>query len=93
VSERIMKAIKELRDFLFETVYFSPAAREELIKTEKILKDLYAYTLEHPLGYVKEYPAGDLLEKRVVDVIAGMTDSYALALYEKVFFPRSWPIV
>jgi dGTPase len=49
--------------------------------------------LEHPLGYVKDYPAGDPLETRAADVIAGMTDSYALALYEKVFFPRSWPIV
>ncbi len=93
MSDRIMKAVKELRDFLYENVYFSPAAREELAKTEKILRDLYAYTLEHPAGYVKDYPAGDPLETRAADVIAGMTDSYALALYEKVFFPRSWPII
>ena len=93
MSDRILKAVKELRDFLYEKVYFSPAAREELAKTEKILRDLYAFTLRHPEGYVKDYPAGDPLETRAGDVIAGMTDSYALALYEKVFFPRSWPII
>ena len=93
MSERIMKAVKELRNFLYETVYYSPTAKEELVKTEKILRDLYSYALEHPEDYIKDYPPGDSLEMRAADFIAGMTDSYALALYEKIFFPHSWPIV
>ena len=92
-GERILKAIKDLRDFLYEKVYFCPSARVELVKTEKILKDLYAYVLENPAEYVRDYPGGDSLEKRAVDFIAGMTDSFALAMYEKVFFPRAWPII
>lgn len=93
LSERILKAIKDLRDFLYEKVYFCPSARVELVKTEKILKDLYAYVLENPAEYVRDYPGGDSLEKRAVDFIAGMTDSFALAMYEKVFFPHAWPII
>lgn len=92
MSEEIMRAMLELREFLYEKVYFNLFAREELKKTEKILTDLYHYFLKNPEDYVKDYPAGDSLEKRVTDFIAGMTDRYALALYEKIFFPRPWPL-
>ncbi len=90
MSDEIMKAVVELRDFLYERVYFDPSSREELRKTGKILRDMFGYLVEHPEGYIKDYPAGDPLEKRVGDFIAGMTDRYALTLYEKIFFPRSW---
>jgi len=90
MSDEIMKAVVELRDFLYERVYFDPSSREELRKTGKILRDMFGYLIEHPEGYIKDYPAGDPLEKRVGDFIAGMTDRYALTLYEKIFFPRSW---
>ena len=90
MSDEIMKAVVELRDFLYERVYFNPVAREELRKTEKIIRDLFAYVTAHPDGYIKDYPAGDPLETRVGDFIAGMSDRFALTLYEEIFFPRSW---
>lgn len=90
MSKEILKGIIELRDFLYERVYFSPDSRGELEKTKKILSDLYEYLLKNPGDYIKPYPAGDPLEKRVGDFIAGMTDRYALGLYEKIFFPHSW---
>ena len=91
MSKEIRDAVIELRDFLYERVYFSPQSREELDKTRKIITDLYQYLLKTPGDYIKPYPQGDSLEKRVGDFIAGMSDSYALALYEKLFFPHSWP--
>ncbi|MEN6310688.1 MAG: hypothetical protein ABFD80_04030 [Acidobacteriota bacterium] len=30
---------------------------------------------------------------RAGDFIAGMTDRYAMALYEQLFLPRAWPIL
>jgi dGTPase len=90
MSDEIMKAVVELRDFLYERVYFNTSSREELRKTEKIIRDLFGWLREHPGGYIKDYPAGDPLEKRVGDFIAGMTDRYALTLYETIFFPQSW---
>jgi len=93
LSEEIEEAIMKLRDFLYERVYFSPDSRDELEKTEKILTDLYQFFLKKPDDYVKPYPEGDSLEKRAADFIAGMTDRYALGLYEKIFFPRSMPVV
>lgn len=91
MSEEILEAVVELRNFLYERVYFSPSARDEIEKTEKILTDIYEYLLDSPGDFIKPYPKGDSLEKRLGDFIAGMTDRYALGLYEKLFFPRSWP--
>jgi len=91
MSEEIMEAVIELRDFLYDKVYFNPQSKIEIEKAKKILVDLYHYLLENPGEYAKPYPKGDPLEKRVGDFIAGMSDRYALGLYEKLFFPRSWP--
>ncbi len=91
MSKEIGKAVTELRDFLYDRVYLNPQARSEIEKAEKIITDLYEYILKNPDDYIKSYPQGDSLEKRAGDFIAGMTDRYALGLYEKLFFPRSWP--
>jgi dGTPase len=93
MSGKIAAGVEELRAFLYERVYFNPAASAELRKTEKIMTDLFAYLMENPGDLVKPYPEGDSLERRVGDAIAGMTDLYALRLYEKLFFPRSWPVL
>ena len=93
MSDRIMRAVVELREFLYQNVYFNSAAREELRKTEKIIRDLFAYVMERPEDYIKPYPAGDPAVVRAGDFIAGMTDRYAMALYELLFLPKSWPIL
>jgi dGTPase len=85
MSEEIYAAVIELRDFLYERVYFSPEAKEMTSKVEEILCDLYAHLVENPADYVKSYPEGDSLEQRVRDFIAGMTDLYALRLYQDLF--------
>ncbi len=93
MSEVIAEGVEELREFLYDRVYFNPAASAELKKTEKIMRDLFAHLMENPGDLIKPYPEGDSLERRVGDAIAGMTDLYALRLYEKFFFPRSWPVL
>jgi dGTPase len=91
MSREVSEAVVELRDFLYDKVYFNPQSRRELEKTEKILTDLYNYLINNPGDTIKPYPDGDPVENRVGDFIAGMTDRYALSLYEKIFFPLSWP--
>lgn len=89
MSQKIETAILELRDFLYERVYFNTDSRQELQKTEKILTDLYRYILKKPGQFIKPYPQIDPPEKRAGDFIAGMTDRFALKLYEELFFPLS----
>jgi dGTPase len=92
MSKDMTAAVYELRDFLYAAVYMSDFARKEFEKARKLLTDLYRYALENPTDYIKDYPKGDSLEKRAGDFIAGMSDRYAIALYEELFFPSSSPI-
>lgn len=87
MSGKMNQAMMELRDFLYDRVYFSPAAAAQNEKIDKILTDLFEHIMVHPQKYVKPYPKGDSQKKRVVDFIAGMTDFYALNLFEEIFFP------
>jgi len=90
MSEEVLAALVDLREFLYRKVYSSSFARAEVEKAKKILTDLYHYVLATPDDYIKPFPRGDSKERRAADFIAGMTDLYALALFEKLFFPQSW---
>ncbi len=91
MSPEMMESTIALRDFLYDRVYLSQHAQAEHFKARKILIDLYRFILANPAGYLKAYPPGDPPEKRAGDFIASMSDRYALALFEKLFFLRAWP--
>ncbi len=90
MSPDTMGAVVELGEFLYERVYGSPFALDEVVKAKKILTDLFRYVHDHPADYVKPYPAGDSLLRRTADFVAGMTDLYAIALFKQLFFPHYW---
>ncbi len=92
MSKAMTAAVVELRDFLYNHVYMSDFARKEFEKARKILTDLFRFVLDNPDGYLKDYPKGDSPEKRAGDFIASMSDRYAIALFEKLFFPSSSPL-
>jgi len=93
LSPSVFAALDALRDFLFEQVYMRETARGEHEKAVKLIRDLFAYYLEHPEEIPPEYhqAPGDL-PTRVADYIAGMTDRYALRTYERLFLPQGWLI-
>ncbi len=92
MSKEIYEAVNYLRDFLYENVYSYKAKVEQEKKAEKILLDIFYYLRENPEDYIAPYPEGDSLERRIADFIAGMTDRYALRLYEKLFLPEPWAV-
>jgi dGTPase len=91
LSGRVLQALDELRDFLFDRVYLRPEARGEQRKAVEVVRALFSYYLEHPEAVPAEYRTtpGDL-PTRVADYIAGMTDRFALRTYEDLFLPRGW---
>jgi len=91
LSERVFRALDELRDFMFEQVYLREGARGEHERAMKLLRDLFSHYLEHPDELPPEYhrTPGDL-PTRVADFVSGMTDRYALRTYERLFLPRGW---
>jgi dGTPase len=91
LSDEAFRALDTLRDFLFERVYLRDEARSEQDKAIALVRSLFAYYLDHPEQVPEEYhrAPGDL-PTRVADYIAGMTDRYALRVYEQLFLPQGW---
>lgn len=90
-----MEATLDLREFLYQNVYESEKVHREFLKAKKILEELYYHMLERDTPIDKEtkaYSPDTPKERIVCDFIAGMTDRYALNLYESVFIPKPWMI-
>jgi dGTPase len=91
MSERVARALDVLRDFMFERVYLRQEAHEQQEKAIGVIRSLFAHYLDHPEEIPSEYrSAPDDLPTQVVDYIAGMTDRYALRIYERLFLPQGW---
>jgi dGTPase len=95
MSDEISAATYALRDFLFESVYESGKIINEFKKAQKVLRDLYAYYLEHIEEVYMHIPKEEKVNKHriVCDFIAGMTDRFALMTYEKLFLPQQWTVL
>lgn len=96
LSSEVHEAASGLRDFLYERVYDNPAIHNDFIKASKILQELYERFMSEPETFAKKINNPALDEKIDVlatDFISGMTDRYALALYESVFMPQPWKVI
>lgn len=95
LSEKTYDALMNLRSFMFKNVYNSPQVQAvaDMKKVEVIISSLYRYFIDNPeyIPDVYKYIAEEEgTEVAVKDLIAGMTDRYALALYDKLFVPHGW---
>lgn len=93
MEERVRAAYGELRAFMFESVYQNSEAKKEEGKAEGIVEQLYQYFIAHPGRLPEEYRqiCGQEGEARAAcDYISGMSDRYAVSLFEELFIPRSW---
>jgi dGTPase len=94
-SQAVSEAMAVLRQFLYDNVYRSVQVHGEFVKAKKILSELYDHLLENPDTIEKElkkmemggFPEDTSQEQKVCDLVASMTDRYALNLYEEIFFP------
>jgi len=93
ISEEVLSAMWDLREFLWERVYENEAVHADFHKAAKILRELYQYFMEKPdhlLTLIERQTLYDSLERCISDFLAGMTDRYAFNLYEKLFLPLPW---
>ena len=97
MSEEVEDAMQGLRKFMFENVYRNPLAKQEENKAVEMVKNLYAYYIEHFDKIPEEFSRlvevnGDSKEQVICDYIAGMTDTYAVKTFQEIFVPESWKI-
>lgn len=93
MSSEIGSAMMELREFMFEAVYKNPIAKGEESKAQDMLKKLYEFFVRNPDKLPEEYlrlADADGVERAVCDYVAGMTDSYAVNCFERLFVPKGW---
>ncbi len=96
LSEPVAEAIMALRDWLFLNVYRVTRVQVEFEKASRILRELFHYFMSHPDSlsrYGGRRRQEDSLAVAVADFLAGMTDRYAMNLYQRLFLPQPWKIL
>jgi dGTPase len=91
MSRGVLDATLAMRAFLFGAVYENDTATAEFKKAAAILGGLWERVRERP---------AELLDTRIIetegldvaakDFLAGMTDRFAVTLYERLFIPKPW---
>ncbi len=94
MSSDVEQSIKELRAFMFERVY-NLTNKVILERAERMLTELFEYFTVHTDKLPAPYAA--LLdewgvERAVCDYISGMTDQYAITIFENIFIPTTFSL-
>ena len=103
ISDEMLEAITNLRSFLYDNVYTYYKVHNEFTKAQRIIRDLYNFFLENGIVRIRggewvNSKADDTwsnekdAHRMVCDYIAGMTDRYALSVYQHVFLPEPWSV-
>ena len=94
MSKDVEDSIKTLRAFMFERVY-NLTNKVILERAERMLTELFNYFMLHvdklPTPYaalLEEWGA----ERAVCDYISGMTDQYAITVFESIFIPTTFSL-
>jgi len=91
MSPPVLEATLAMRRFLFDAVYENNVATAEFRKAHGILSGLWEKVRERP----DEFLDRRIIDQEGIDVaardfLAGMTDRFAVALYERLFIPKPW---
>jgi len=96
LSPGVSGAVSELRDWLFEHVYRINTVHDDFVKASRILRELFLFFADNEevlLAHGGRRHPGDPLAVSVADFIAGMTDRFAINLYQRLFLPQPWKIL
>ncbi|MGC9371759.1 MAG: deoxyguanosinetriphosphate triphosphohydrolase [Thermovirgaceae bacterium] len=89
MSDGILEAVETLRAFLFENVYAAGRAGREEPRVRHVLGTLFSFFEERPEALPERHGPDSV--QHLVDFVSGMTDSYAMVLFERIAMPSPWP--
>ena len=78
----------ELREFLYQNLYYNPAVNEPHLRSRRVLEELFhRYLQDHQQvgGLARKRARRDGWPRAVCDYLAGMTDRYANLEHQRLF--------
>ena len=90
MSEEMEKLMKVFRDFMFKKIYHSQHLLKERAQAAFVLQELYGYFMANVQSLPDDFCSREKRWGRqqiVADYVAGLTDSYAVALFKDIFMP------
>ena len=95
MSGEVQKAMMDLRQYMFTSVYTNPLAKSEESKAYEMITLLFEYYLKHIDEMPDEFKylineCGEDEVQVVCDYIAGMSDQYSVSTFQTIFIPKSW---
>ncbi len=79
LSPEVEAERRQIKEFLYESVYFSPALKTDKKKGERIIAEIFDFFIRNPEKLPSSYQEKMMhepLHRVVCDYIAGMTDNY-----------------
>ena len=91
MSDPILDALLDLRAFMYASVYENDRQTAEFKKAAGILGGLWDKVRERPDEFLERRTMqAEGIDAAARDFLAGMTDRYAVALFEHLFIPEPW---
>lgn len=95
MSDEVLAATNALREFMYSNIYLGSEAKNEDTKVNSVIQMLYEHFIEHheqlPADLLQiNHERSEPIERAVVDYIAGMTDRYALKVFNEIYVPKTW---
>ena len=89
-SQPMGEAMAVFREYMFENIYHSELLEQERRQGIFVLEQLYKFFMENSDRLPEEFRQRQQecdLQQTVVDYVAGLTDSYAVQLFNDIFIP------
>ncbi len=78
-SPQVDEERKQIKEFLYQNVYYSPAQQRDKQQAEQVIAEMFAFFMSSPQqlpATYQEKTRSEPLHRIVCDYVAGMTDSY-----------------
>ena len=93
LSDHMQEVMDVFRQFMFDRIYHSKVLYKERKQACFIIEQLFDYYMKHFDKMPQEFKEREQRwgkQQTVVDYIAGLTDSYAVAQFNDIFIPPVW---
>ena len=93
LEKGVAEVFDELHKFMFEKVYTNPACKSEESKAIDMIQRLYFHFAEKPEDLPPQFKTiadRDGAQIAACDFIAGMTDRYAVRIFNELYVPKAW---